>query len=316
MDLIARLRQGDTAALARAMTLVEESGPAATDLLDAVYPGTGRARVVGVTGAAGVGKSTLAAAITGHWRSRGHTVGVVAVDPSSPFTGGAFLGDRYRMNAHATDSGVFIRSMATRGQLGGLASATASMVDLLDAAGYERVLVETVGAGQEDVDVARIAACTLLVLTPEGGDEVQALKAGLMEIGDVYVINKSDLAGVEGLEAALRAHLELSGELDRRPIVKTVACAGTGVGELVDILDELHAKTPAGVRQQRTRRLAGERIRAAYLALAGRRMERDPACRAQWENLVEAVLARRLHPDAAARRLSITLGAASGEEPA
>ena len=221
----------DLRAVARAATTIENRGPEARALLQSLYPQTGRAVVVGLTGAPGAGKSTLASALITEWRARNKRVAVLAVDPTSPFTGGAILGDRIRMMQHHADPGVFIRSMATRGRLGGLAAATADMTSLCDAAGFDVVLVETVGVGQDEIDVARLAGVTVVVLVPGMGDSIQAIKAGILEIASVYVINKSDRDGAAQLEQELHA------EAPHIPIVRTVAHEGRGVPELLAAIE-------------------------------------------------------------------------------
>ncbi len=207
--LLVEFRAGKRLALSRAISLVENAGPGFDALLSELHASTGRAHRIGVTGPPGAGKSSLAAALVQRYRARGETVGIVAVDPSSPFTGGALLGDRIRMNELATDPGVFIRSMASRGSLGGLALATKEVADVLDAFGFDRVLLETVGVGQTELDVASAADTTIVVLTPESGDAVQAMKAGLMEISDVFVVNKSDRPGAERLAREIEQMLGL-----------------------------------------------------------------------------------------------------------
>ncbi|MGH9471754.1 MAG: methylmalonyl Co-A mutase-associated GTPase MeaB [Terriglobales bacterium] len=230
------LRTGDHRALARAITCVVERQPLAEALLHALFPLSGHALVLGLTGPPGSGKSTLADAIAGHYRRAGDSVGIVAVDPTSPFTGGAILGDRIRMQQHHRDPEVFIRSLATRGALGGLAQSAADVVTLLDAAGKRRILVETVGVGQDEVDIVQLADVTLVVLVPGMGDEVQAIKAGLMEIADIFVLNKAE-RGAERLEQEIRAMLALAprspGAAWRPPIIKTTATAGAGLDELM-----------------------------------------------------------------------------------
>lgn len=230
-----RIVAGDLRALARAATAVENRTKEAEALLAELFPYTGRATIIGVTGPPGAGKSTLVDQLARALRAEGKTVGIIAVDPSSPFSGGAILGDRIRMQHHYADEGVFIRSMATRGQMGGLARGTLEMALLLDAAGREAILIETVGVGQDEVEIARLADVTVVVLVPGMGDDVQAIKAGIMEIADVFAINKSDQPGAERLEQEVRAMLLLAsdhGKLDT-PIVKTVAQEGKGIGELL-----------------------------------------------------------------------------------
>ncbi|MGH9475812.1 MAG: methylmalonyl Co-A mutase-associated GTPase MeaB [Terriglobales bacterium] len=233
-----RLRAGDTRWLARALTAVVEHAPEAEALLRAALPLAGGAKVIGLTGAPGSGKSTLADVLARAYRDAGETLGIVAVDPTSPFSGGAILGDRIRMQAHHGDPGIFIRSLATRGTLGGLAAAASDVVTLLDASGKNRILVETVGVGQDEVDIIKLADVTVVVLVPGMGDAVQALKAGIMEIADIFVVNKSD-RGPERLEQEIRALLALAassgdqaGAAWRPPIVRTIATEGSGTPEL------------------------------------------------------------------------------------
>src|SRR5579862_2721484 len=228
-----RILAGDPRALARAATAIENRTPAAEQLLKELFPHTGRAAVIGITGAPGAGKSSLVDRLIHELRREGKQVGVIAVDPTSPYTGGAILGDRIRMLSHHADSGVFIRSMATRGWLGGLAAATTDMALLLDAAGKDVVLVETVGVGQDKVEIAKLADVTVVVLVPGMGDDVQAIKAGILEIADVFVINKADQPGADRLEREIKAIQSLSTRKDGwvPPIVHTVASEGQGIGQ-------------------------------------------------------------------------------------
>ena len=235
-DLARKILDGDLRSLARAATAIENRSGAAEALLKELFPHTGRAGVIGITGAPGAGKSTLTDRLIHELRREGHSVGVLAVDPSSPFTGGAILGDRIRMLSHHADQGVFIRSMATRGNLGGLAAATSDMALLLDAAGKEFVVIETVGVGQDEVEIAKLADATVVVLVPGMGDDVQAIKAGIMEIADVFVINKSDQPGADRLEREILALQSLSTRPDgwTPPIVRTIATEGQGIGQALE----------------------------------------------------------------------------------
>ncbi len=240
-NLVTQALAGSRYALARLISLVEDDGASARDALASLYPHTGQAHIVGVTGAPGTGKSTLVNQLARSLRTQGTTVGIVAVDPSSPFTGGALLGDRVRMRDLAGDEGVFIRSMASRGSLGGLARATGDVTKVLDAAGFEVVLVETVGAGQSEVEIARTAHTTIVIEAPGLGDEVQALKAGLMEIADVLVVNKADRPGAantaRALEMVIHRHHDRQGyDAWRPPILQTVALDGAGVPEVLDVV--------------------------------------------------------------------------------
>ncbi len=258
-DFIARTLAGERVPLARALSLVENESPDAVALLDACFPHTGRAFRIGITGPPGAGKSTLVTRLAAEYRARGETVGIVAVDPTSPFSGGALLGDRVRMADLAGDDGVFIRSMATRGSLGGLAVHTSQVCDVLDAAGFSRLLIETVGVGQSELEVAQTADSTAVVLVPESGDGIQAMKAGLMEIGDLFVINKADREGAERAAYAINTALELrdAGAGWSPPVLLTVASRGTGIEDVVDRFEEhlVHLRGHAGLDRRRRRRL-------------------------------------------------------------
>jgi LAO/AO transport system kinase len=290
MDLAARITTGDTRALARAATWIENRRPEAEKLLRELFPRTGRAMIIGVTGSPGAGKSTLCDQLTQVLRKEGKTVAVIAVDPTSPYTGGAILGDRIRMQRHHADPGVFIRSMATRGWLGGLASATTEMSMLLDAAGFDAVIVETVGVGQDEVEIARLADVTLVVMVPGMGDDVQAIKAGIMEIADVFVINKADQPGAEKLEREIKSYLALSHRPDgwSPKIIRTVASDGQGIDELLAAAREYHARGTSRARAAdiwkiRLREMLRERLLDGFpeerFAAAGREVaehKRDP----------------------------------------
>ncbi|HEX7958369.1 MAG TPA: methylmalonyl Co-A mutase-associated GTPase MeaB [Terriglobales bacterium] len=231
---VRRIQAGDVRAIARAISAIEDNAPEATRLLKALFPYSGKARIVGLTGAPGSGKSTLVDQLAREYRKSGNTIGIIAVDPTSPYTGGAILGDRIRMQAHHADEGIYIRSMATRGFLGGLARTTADVATVLDASGKDLVLVETVGVGQDEVDIVRLADVTIVILVPGMGDDVQTIKAGIMEIADIFVINKSDREGAERVEREIRVMQTLAIRSDSwaPPIIKTVANEGTGVPEL------------------------------------------------------------------------------------
>jgi len=233
-----QLRSGAPRALARAISTVENHAPGWIELLKELFPDTGRALSIGITGAPGAGKSTLVDQLAMHYRQETRTVAVIAVDPSSPYTGGAILGDRIRMQRHVSDPGIYIRSMATRGSLGGLARATADVVVVLDAAGRDVILIETVGVGQDEIDIVRLADITVVILVPGMGDDVQTIKAGIMEIADVFVINKVDHEGADRVEREIRAMQSLAMRADgwTPPVVKTVATEGKGIRELADAI--------------------------------------------------------------------------------
>ena len=309
--LAQRLLDGDRRALARAITLVEDDRPEGWELVREVYPHTGHAAVYGFTGPPGVGKSTLIGALTKARREAGRTVGVLSVDPSSPFTHGALLGDRIRLTEHFLDQGVFIRSMANRGALGGLSEAALQAALLLDAAGRQDVFVETVGVGQAEIDIIDHADTIVLVLMPGSGDSIQALKAGVMEIPDIIVINKADHPLTDTMVREIRGVLSLA-NLDadsergrwRVPIVKTEAAHGKGISELVERLDEHRAHILAeGTLQERRGRNLRNEVLAIATARLRRRLEEELREDAEFKRLLGEVVERRLDPASAATEL-------------
>src|SRR6266699_2669687 len=262
-SLVDRVTAGDPNAVARAISKVEDGAEGAAELMKAIFPRTGRALVVGITGAPGAGKSSLVDKLAAVYRRRGERVGIVAVDPSSPFSGGAILGDRIRMQALGLDKGVFIRSMATRGNLGGLARAKIDAVAILDAAGYTKILVETVGVGQDEVEIVKTADVCVVVLVPGMGDDVQTMKAGIMEIGDVFVINKADREGVLRTQKELESLLAIAAREDewQPPIVKTVATESKGIEDLADAVNRCHeAQEKMDTSRERRQAIARWRI--------------------------------------------------------
>jgi LAO/AO transport system kinase len=302
--LVAGVRAADHRALARAISLVEDGDPLAYPLVREVYPSTGRASIVGVTGPPGVGKSSLVAALVGLVREHGRTVGVVSVDPSSPFTRGALLGDRIRLSDHFLDPGVYIRSMGTRGHVGGLAEATLQAVLLLDAAGKDVVFVETVGAGQSEVEVTGIADTVLLVLMPGSGDSVQALKAGIMEIPDVIAINKMDHPAAKGMLNEVRSIVALAEPGRRPPILLTEALRGEGVPELLAALEEHRDALAAdgGLEERRRKNLASE-VFAVASSRASAHLRAAVAGDAELQRVLARVEARELDPLSAVREI-------------
>ena len=306
-DLVERLLAGDRRALARTITHVENGTPDGFDALRRLYPRTGRARIIGVTGPAGSGKSTLVGALAREQRRRGNTVGIIAVDPSSPYTRGALLGDRIRMQDLTSDPGVFLRSMATRGALGGLSETAGDVASVLDAAGYDVIILETVGAGQDEVDVASAAHTTVVVSVPGMGDTVQSLKAGILEIADVFVVNKADHTGADTVVAELNGMLDLADHtIDsyRPPVLLTVAAQDRGTTELTDAIDAHRAyleKTGAleHGRRQRARHDILESAKNAFLRRFLEAIEGQPL-----DDAILRVAAREIDPHTAAATLT------------
>jgi LAO/AO transport system kinase len=302
--LVERARGGDARAVGRLVSLVENASPVLREVMTALTPYVGQARVIGLTGSPGVGKSTSTAALVRALRGQGSRVGVLAVDPSSPFSGGALLGDRVRMQDHATDAGVFIRSMASRGHLGGLAWSTPQALRVLDAAGCDVVLIETVGVGQAEVEVASLADTTLVLVAPGMGDAIQAAKAGILEIADVFVVNKADRDGADQTARDLRHMLSLAGPRDpaawQPPIVKTVASRGEGIEDVVEAIDRHHAWLSESGRLDAKRRLrAADEIEAIAVTALRERMG-DLRGGSLLDELAARVVAGELDPYTAA----------------
>jgi LAO/AO transport system kinase len=304
-ELVDGVLHGNRRALARAITLVEADTVAGREVQAALYPRTGRAQTIGITGSAGAGKSTLVGALTREERRRGRTVGIIAIDPSSPFSHGAILGDRIRMQDLTGDGGVFMRSMASRGNLGGLSESATGVADVMDAAGFDIVMIETVGAGQDEVEIATAAQTTVLVTNPGGGDEIQSMKAGLMEIAQVLVVNKSDLAGADTAVTQLKALLAIANlSAWRPPILKVVAKTGDGVSDLVDEIDHHHAFLRSQEHADRERRDLARKQIVALARAALHRQALDTASRSgALAALVEQVAERQRDPRSAAEEL-------------
>ncbi len=297
--------KGDKRSIARAITLIENEQPEASEIISRIFPHTGKAHIIGITGPAGCGKSTLVEKLVEALRREGKTVGIVAVDPSSPFSGGAFLGDRIRMQELSTDENVFIRSMATRNSPGGLARATGDAVHVLDASGKDVIIVETVGAGQSEVEIIRVAYTIVVVSAPGLGDEIQAIKAGIMEIGDIFVVNKADRENADKAVIDIQAMLEMSGKSQvwRPPVVKTIALTGDGVDRLVENIWEHERYLESGAAVSRYEAHVKAELLDVLKQKAAERLLGDLERKGEFEILLKKVLARQIDPYSAAESI-------------
>jgi len=304
-ELVQGVLRGDKRSIARTISIIENNQPEAQKLMATFYPKTGKAQVIGITGPPGAGKSTLIEKLVKELRNRGKTVGVVAVDPTSPFTGGAFLGDRVRMQDLSTDPGVYIRSMATRNNPGGLAKATKDASRVLDASGKDVVIIETVGAGQSEVEVVKVAHTVIVTLAPGLGDDIQAIKAGQMEIGDIFVVNKADRENANKAVSDIEAMLELTTEKTgwKPPVVKTSAFTGEGIAQLLELIDQHRTYLKTGVLDERRKeRVENELIEALKEKIAESILN-DFKDRGEWKRLTQKILKRKTDPYTAADEL-------------
>jgi len=301
-QLVNEVLKGDRRSIARAITLVENNSPEAQEVISSLYPHTGKTYIIGVTGPTGSGKSTLIEKLAKELRRKGKTVGIVCVDPTSPFTGGAFLGDRVRMQELSVDEGVFIRSMATRGNPGGLARATKDAVRILDASGKDVVIVEAVGAGQSEVDIIKVAHTILVVLPPGLGDEIQAIKAGIMEIGDIFVANKADRENADKTVTDIEAMLDMTPEKDewRPPVIKTVAITGEGITELLNKIDQHKEYLETGALELRRKQRVEAELVEAIKQRVTESVLRELKERGKFDDLIHKILTREMDPYSAA----------------
>jgi len=312
LDLVERLLSGDRRALGKLMTLVDDGTSEGKDAIIRLFPKTGRAHIVGITGAPGVGKSSLINAITRKLREKGKTVGIIAVDPTSPFSGGALLGDRIRMQDHFTDEGVFIRSLASRGSVGGLSKSVNNVIRLLDAFGRDVIIVETVGAGQAEVDIVKVAHTVIVTLSPGYGDIIQMLKAGIIEIGDMFVINKSDLEGAHRAFEGLMSVLELSQQREgwKPPIIETIATAQKGVTELVETIERHreYLKKTKLINLRESKRVESELINLVNEHVYEKIKESSTGEGENLKTIVSKVVSKQLDPYSAADKIISALG--------
>jgi len=303
-ELIDSLFKGERSAVAKAISIIEDDGSDAKSLVKNIYKRTGDAHTIGITGSAGSGKSTLIDKLIPEYRSQGHKVGVLAVDPTSSITGGAILGDRVRMQKHALDDGTFIRSMASRGAIGGVSKAVRNAVRVLDAAGFNKIIIESVGAGQLDIEISKIVDVTVVVFNPQTGDSIQAIKAGLTEVGDVYVVNKADLAGASKLFNEVR---DLIGSTSKQPLVfKTVAQSGKGVKELVKAIEELLEERSSNYKEFERKRVEAE-LKDMVLNMVGQKVSTMLGKSKKYQDCVELLLKKKMDPYEAAEELAANM---------
>ncbi|MFQ5819737.1 MAG: methylmalonyl Co-A mutase-associated GTPase MeaB [Candidatus Heimdallarchaeota archaeon] len=307
IDLVTKSLKGNRRAIGKLITLVENNAARSSEIMKLIHPHTGHAHIVGITGAPGSGKSTLVGQLAHEYRRQDKTIGIVAVDPTSPFTGGALLGDRVRMQDLSTDRGVFIRSLASRGALGGLSRATDNVIKILDAVGKDVILVETVGAGQSEIEIMNIAYTVVIVTGPGQGDEIQTLKAGILEIGHIFVANKADLQGIEELVSNLQEMLRYAGGDWKPPIVKTIALDGTGVGDLLEAIERhsSYLKT-SDLLSKRQREKSETELERLVLARLKDQIFNDPTNKDELEKLIDQITNRELDPYSVAKRVIST----------
>jgi LAO/AO transport system kinase len=304
-QLVKGVLKGDKRSIARTITIIENQEPEAQKLIAKLYPKTGKAHIIGITGPPGAGKSTLIEKLAKELRNRGKTVGIVAVDPTSPFTGGAFLGDRVRMQDLSLDQGVYIRSMATRNNPGGLAKATKDAARVLDASGKNKVIVETVGAGQSEVEIVKVAHTIVVALAPGLGDDIQAIKAGQMEIGDIFVVNKADRENAEKAASDIQASLELATEKTgwKPPVLKTSALTGEGIAQLIETIEQHRQYLKKGALDEKRKERAETELTEALKEKITESIISNYKTKSEWKQLTKKIVARQLDPYTAAEKL-------------